>query len=412
MKRTKSLLEVLSMKKLFLLCLVALNGVMQASDQSGWLSRLVPSAQAQQWLGGGLAGAGAATMAATCLHAYAQAPQGGESSFWSNLSTKQKLVLAGSSIGAALGAGLCLHGRWQEQREQTLNEIEREVASRVKGLQIEQRDLNLYKNEETIRNILQDIHVLSKIAVNTGLQSSESDMLAPFKGYVFFKNKEFKGEYSGVTTVNEIYSVVDDVPDYGDNYRGPNYVKKDIAGEYKIHLMPKVSSPRELYTFAFDFASRFMLSDILKNNISEFKILSLLNDNYQKESLGLDKYLASYGGQLPYVAIYVGGGKRRAQAVLDELYRLYANREGSGERPRFNVKVTDLIWFAQGNSDEKLKPELRGFYDDSLVYYNEKLPYEEGEENHFLKHPGTKEWIKGEKVEDSSLAASSGSNPH
>lgn len=62
--------------------------------------------------------------------------------------------------------------------------------------------------------------------------------------------------------------------------------------------------------------------------------------------------------------------KEAAQYVLDIVYKLFKNKSGLGITPRFNAKVTDLIYWAQGNADDKLIPVHAEYFEepDKICY--------------------------------------------
>jgi hypothetical protein len=72
------------------------------------------------------------------------------------------------------------------------------------------------------------------------------------------------------------------------------------------------------------------------------------------------------------VVIYANG-KENAQKILNTIYAKFKNTAGLGIAPRFNAKVTDLIWIAQGDGDYKVEPFV-GYYElPGRVYYREDI---------------------------------------
>ena len=93
---------------------------------------------------------------------------------------------------------------------------------------------------------------------------------------------------------------------------------------------------------------------------------------------------------MPFVVFYVREGKATAQKALNKLNALFAQHpeiRGSGEQPRFNAKVTPLLWVAQGAGDDKEIPENASFYEPSKIYYRPDVTG--GVENYHLVHPET-----------------------
>ena len=127
---------------------------------------------------------------------------------------------------------------------------------------------------------------------------------------------------------------------------------------YKIHLAPKTSDiPRYIQ----ELMSMISNDDTIKESLFAFKANIFSHESRYKEQDGI-----------PKVVIYVYG-KKNAQYVLDEIYKKFGNEKGSGQVPGYNEKVTDFIFFAQGNRDDK-KTGLDVYDEPKKVYYNhEKL---------------------------------------
>jgi hypothetical protein len=103
----------------------------------------------------------------------------------------------------------------------------------------------------------------------------------------------------------------------------------------------------------------------------------LLNEPHKKSNL-----LA------PKIVIYPSTGKENAQKVLDKLYTLFNYIPGLNEQPRFNAKVTDLIWIAQGDSIYKESVRFDKYFELPFkTYYNPMLTGKF--QNYHLIHPGT-----------------------
>lgn len=106
---------------------------------------------------------------------------------------------------------------------------------------------------------------------------------------------------------------------------------------YKIHLMPKKQDiPEIIYLFL----KEINHNKKFRESISEFKF------NIAEPELHNEQ-------NIPTIVIYAMHGKKRAQIVLDEIYRLLNKFEGIAHAPRWNEKVTNLIWWAQGDGGNK-----------------------------------------------------------
>lgn len=125
----------------------------------------------------------------------------------------------------------------------------------------------------------------------------------------------------------------------------PSKYKNELAEMiklYKIHLMPDLSCGRKTF---FLLAYHIYTNQSLKKLVHEIKMYDDLN-----------KYPQSFAQRkMPFIVIYAAG-KDTAQSILNSVYELFKNNKtimGTGNAPRFNRKITDLIFYAQGNGDDK-----------------------------------------------------------
>lgn len=122
---------------------------------------------------------------------------------------------------------------------------------------------------------------------------------------------------------------------------------------YKIHLMPKTEDiPGVLIRLLEELQSNHEFSSAVK----EFKVL----EDTQDLSDGR-------GNILPIIVVYPASGKQHAQKVLDTLYRILKDFAGLDKTPRYNQRVTDLLYFAQGNGADKGPLNLH-FSGDQIYY--------------------------------------------
>lgn len=154
--------------------------------------------------------------------------------------------------------------------------------------------------------------------------------------------------------------------------------KKDIGRslveEYKIHLMPD----GDLTPVIIKLLKAIQNDLALQHAIAAFKVLTG------------NEYI--FDGQ-PHarVVIYPTAGKANAQFALQKIYELFKDTDGLGERPRFNAKVNDLIWIAQGDSIYKRGNFLKYYEAPNYVYYNPE--FMGAKQNYHLLHPQTQQEI-------------------
>lgn len=132
--------------------------------------------------------------------------------------------------------------------------------------------------------------------------------------------------------------------------------KKLAVQNYKIHLMPK-SEDMPLILVR-------LLEEIKKNasfasSLDTFKIKT-----------AFERQVDSQGNVMPLVVIYPKSGKQNAQVALNTIYNLFKDMHGLDKVPRYNQKVTDLIYYAQGDADYKNKAELKDYFEQpGMIHY-------------------------------------------
>jgi len=153
---------------------------------------------------------------------------------------------------------------------------------------------------------------------------------------------------------------------------------QQLAKYYKIHLMPgeQVNPTKLLWLIL----NAYETDAELKNLLPVFKISPKPLENIVEGEKQI----------LPQVVFYVKDGKEVAQKALIKIYNLFTQHpeiKGSGIRPRFNAKVTDLIWIAQGNGDYKAG-RYSAYYEQPLkAYYRPDIAGTI--QNYHLRHPET-----------------------
>lgn len=120
-----------------------------------------------------------------------------------------------------------------------------------------------------------------------------------------------------------------------------NY-RKILVEIYKIHLMPAHGRSSEVVSRIFD---RALVDGYFSASIDQVKYLK--ND---REVVTVDEMV------LPKVVIYLSPGQDRAKRFVQQLAEMLRDIPGlEGIGPRFNMKYNNLIYYAQGNADNKTK---------------------------------------------------------
>jgi hypothetical protein len=167
------------------------------------------------------------------------------------------------------------------------------------------------------------------------------------------------------------------LPDYVNaislNKHEADKIAKALVQTYKIHLMPSEDSD---YT---------LLQKTIVNALRNNPMLSRLIPVFKIAPVTIS---SKTGEVFPRVVFYIETGRDDAQQALNILYDLFKNTKGSGIRPRYNAKVNDLIWIAQGDGDYKAHQQYERFYQLPLkAYYRGNLTGIN--QNYHLRHPMT-----------------------
>jgi hypothetical protein len=151
-----------------------------------------------------------------------------------------------------------------------------------------------------------------------------------------------------------------------------NPAAKTLVKQYKIHLMPKENDIEKILIKLF----KAFKTDNALLKIASTKIL-----------LALESNLKEVGA--PRIVLYITG-KNQAQLVLNKIYDLFKDDAGSNRAPKFNEKVTSLIYFAQGDRD--FKSSYNSFFEQpDLIYFKKGLTKDDKgqDEDYYLENPGT-----------------------
>ncbi len=107
---------------------------------------------------------------------------------------------------------------------------------------------------------------------------------------------------------------------------------------YKIHLMPKKE----------DVVTIIMNILYYAQKDSEFgALIDTIKFKYNQNRLMYNNQI------LPLIVIYPAKGQGAAQKLLTRLVEIFKGVEGRNITPRFNRKVNSLIYYAQGDGDDK-----------------------------------------------------------
>ncbi len=137
-----------------------------------------------------------------------------------------------------------------------------------------------------------------------------------------------------------------------------------VTKEYKIHLMPK--SGEDLLLIIERLLKEIQSNDQLQNSLVEIKFKT---PDYQELKERLKKLKSGSKKVKPIIVIYPGSSKKDAQTVLNSVYKLFGTMEGLDMAPRFNEKITSLIYYAQSHGDIKRGNEFDEFFTEDKKFF-------------------------------------------
>lgn len=161
-----------------------------------------------------------------------------------------------------------------------------------------------------------------------------------------------------------------------------NEIMEHVVQNYKIHLMP---------------SDRISLTNVLQQII----IIISLNPELQNVIYGfkikpdVELRFDSDRQLFPIIVFYPSAGKESAQKALNLLFKEFNDRfPGLGKSPRYNAKVSNLIYVAQGDGDFK-GDMYKKWYDADRVYFRADITGKK--RDYVLKYPNTGKRILGDK---------------
>ena len=154
-----------------------------------------------------------------------------------------------------------------------------------------------------------------------------------------------------------------------DPYNTINIVKEGLIENYKIHLMPKENDISKVL---------INLLETIENNPNIKSKIYTLKLKYNLDSKELLERLPNKE-VLPTIVIYPESKKSSAQEVLNCIYEKFKDTQGMDITPRFNERITSLIYYSQGDGDSKNEENYNDYYEmPKKIFYNwEKFVKEE-----------------------------------
>ena len=159
--------------------------------------------------------------------------------------------------------------------------------------------------------------------------------------------------------------------------------KQDLVKNYKIHLMPYEKDIPKIFITLLEGIQK---NPEIKNDIYTLKI------KYRLDSTDHLKILSNED-ILPIMVIYPASDQASAQRVLNSVYEIYKDTQGMDIRPRFNEKITSLIYYAQGDGDHK-KEDGKYYKLPEKIFYKSDFVEPDTQQDFHLKNPSLKQKIR------------------
>lgn len=212
------------------------------------------------------------------------------------------------------------------------------------------------KNEDFIGKVHDKYEFLAKILVsnNKKIFSGERSDGSNVKEPIIIKNLfDLEKAYKECCKSNE---------DCSFEKKQLDEFKQRLAGHYKIHMMPQEKDVLKVVQMLMKSLKE---DDELGALIDKFKIKADLSLQYQNDNK-----------ESPYalIVIYPAEGKDKVQKLLDKLLIFFKGIKGLDVIPRYNLKVNDLIFYAQGDADYK-KPNKNGEQSAFIKYFDKNKNY-------------------------------------
>jgi len=186
----------------------------------------------------------------------------------------------------------------------------------------------------------------------------KNPMFSDDPGYLLIYSENFKGKRDSKISINKIIGI-----NKSDNDK--KETKEKLVNQYKIHLMPK--SMNDLSLILKKFLAEIKIDSRLQTSLNAMKFkckIDFTNIDSLKKSLTLGK-----SEIMPVIVIYCAQDKELAEYLLNKLIALFHSIKGANLTPRYNKKITSLIYYAQGNGDDKMQEDLKEYYDKDLIFY-------------------------------------------
>ena len=247
------------------------------------------------------------------------------------------------------------------------------------------------KIKESDPTVMQDNNVRVRSRMGQFLLShiiaEQENMLSAIVGEDFYTAVSFRASYTGKEERKGRYEVcpnkynpncLQTIYKYDPLLMFFNDDRVELVALYKIHLMPAI---KETLFVLQKLLEGMQTNPILNSLIFNIKVYTALKE--QKDD---------HGGLLGMIVIYPVSGQENVQILMNELVDIFKEFKGTGHQPRDNMRMNDLIWYAQSGGDDKMwlqknKRDLATIFDESTNYALYRPDFEKIEDPEKFEKP-------------------------
>ncbi len=211
--------------------------------------------------------------------------------------------------------------------------------------------------------------------------------------YIIVTGSLFKGKREFVGIDRPCLRTIHNVQDQ--KSRRIRNMKAQLAGEYKIHLMP--ADAQEMKDSLEELINLLKTNSDFQNSMFRMKFHAGITNQMTSDQI-LKVLTDSRGNIAPLMVLYPARGKEHAQNMLDLVQATLSDKKGFGQTPRFNHKFSNFLFASQGEGSEKDGNFSCHFQSPDRIYY--RSDWEGVQKDYQLRSPIRKSNPKRLKGDD------------
>jgi len=202
----------------------------------------------------------------------------------------------------------------------------------------------------------------------------------PDSNYIIVTGTLFKGKRDFVGIDSPCLRTIHNAQDH--TSRRIRNMKAQLAGEYKIHLMP--ADAQEMQDSLEELINLLKTNSDFQNSMFRMKFHAGITKQMTSDQI-LKVLTDARGNIAPLMVLYPARGKEHAQNMLNLMQATLSDKKGLDQTPRFNHKFSDFLFVSQGEGSEKGGNFDCYFQSPERVYY--RSDFEGVQKDYQLKSP-------------------------